>query len=117
MKAVKQTTKDQFPRVYVEVLNGLFSLTEKEVGVIVAILQKRQELIDNGLSGKYLTKFLFNTETRKEIYTSLGLSYHGFNNYLNALIKKGIIIDNDGDYSLIKQIIPETKVEFEFKVI
>lgn len=117
MKAIKKVTKKEFPAIYLELLNGIFNLTSSEKKVMEAILLKRQELIDGGMTGVLLEEYLFSTKCRKNLYETLGLSSNNFANYLNSLVKKGVIIDKDGEYTLIKQVIPDTKVEFEFKII
>lgn len=112
-----EVTKEQFTRHYLVLWNGMLHLTEKELDLLEALVNKYIEL--NVIKDrKYRYDLLFSSQILKEIRNKIGMKEQAFNNYKCALRNKGIIItDGDGNPSLDPRVIPIEEVTFKFKII
>jgi hypothetical protein len=89
-------------------------ITDREKSVLIEVLVKREELSRDGISEPYLTKLLFDTESRKEYCESLEISSFSLTNSLSALKAKGVLGE---DFSVLKRLIPAEKLEFNFRYV
>lgn len=112
-----RVSKEDFPRKYLTVLNGEAQLSKNELDVLEQFIKKYMELKEEGLSGEYLNRILFDSKTRKEIYTNLGITASNLNNYFKKLVDKELIEATGDIYMLDPQLIPQEIVTFKFEVI
>lgn len=89
------TTLDRFFRYWVEFLEPLHGLTEREIDVITCFLKKRYELSKDILDPVKLDKYLMNEETKAEIRDECGVSPAHFQVIMGKLRKSGIIKDGN----------------------
>jgi hypothetical protein len=113
-----EVSKDQFIRHYLILWNGMLHLTEKELDILEATIEKYLELVIVIRDRKYLYDFLFSASVQKEIREKIGMKEQTFHNYKASLRNKGIIsLDKDGNPSLDARVIPVEEITFKFKVV
>jgi hypothetical protein len=112
-----QVSRDDFIRHYLVLWNGMLNLTEKELDLLEALIEKYLELVEVIKDRKYLYDFLFSPSVQKEIRDRAKMKEQTFHNYKASLKAKGIIvIDNDGNLSLDPKVIPMEEITFKFKI-
>lgn len=89
------TNLERFFRYWVEFLEPLHHLTEREIDVITCFLKKRYELSKDILDPVKLDKYLMNEETKAEIRDECGVSPAHFQVIMGKLRKSGIIKDGN----------------------
>ena len=89
------TTLDNFFRYWVEFLEPLHHLTDREIDIISAFLKKRYELSKSILAPVMLDKYLMNEETKVEIRDECGVSPAHFQVIMGKLRKSGIIVNGN----------------------
>ena len=89
------TTLDRFFRYWVEFLEPLHGLTEREIDVITAFLKKRYELSKDILDPIKLDKYLMNEETKAEIRDECHISPAHFQVIMGKLRKSKIITNGN----------------------
>lgn len=85
------TTLDNFFRYWVEFLEPLHELTDREIDVITAFLKKRYELSKDILDPIKLDKYLMSEDTKAEIREECNISSAHFQVIMGKLRKSGII--------------------------
>ena len=98
------TTLDKFFRYWVEFSKPLHHLTDREMDVITAFLQKRYELSKDILDPIKLDKYLMNEETKAEIRDECGVSPAHFQVIMGKLRKSGIIVNGNINPKFIPNI-------------
>ncbi len=88
------------------------NLTDREKSILVEILVRREELSKSGISEPYLTKLLFDTDSKDIICKLLEISGFSYANALKSMKDKGVITEN---LSIQHTLIPEDRLEFNFK--
>ncbi len=112
---ILNVSKEDYIKKYVRVItHGL--ITDSELLVIDQFISKYLELKQDQLPDKYLNKLLFDSETRKVMYNTLGYSYHNFNNYFKSLKDKGLIVENGGEYQINPFVLPQDSIAFKFEL-
>lgn len=101
------TTLNDFFRYWVEFLEPLHGLTEREIDIIAAFLRKRYELSKSIIDPTLLNKYLMNEETKAEIRDECGVSPAHFQVIMGKLRKSGIIVNGN----IHPKFIPKIKVE------
>lgn len=89
------TTLKRFFRYWVEFLEPLHKLTDREIDVITAFLLKRYELSKDILDPIKLDKYLMNEDTKAEIRDECGVSPAHFQVIMGKLRKSGIIVNGN----------------------
>lgn len=74
----------EFFRAWLEVMRPLHGLASKEMDFAAAFLKKRYELAETMTDSKLIDRVLFDTETKKGVAESLGISY----SYMQFIFKK-----------------------------
>jgi len=97
-------TLDRFFRYWVEFLEPLHHLTEREIDVITAFLKKRYELSKDILDPIKLDKYLMNEETKAEIRDECHISPAHFQVIMGKLRKSGIIVNGNINPKFIPNI-------------
>lgn len=96
---------------------GALDLTVKEREVLAAILDKLIELRDAGIKEPYISKLLFDKDTRKQYCDRLSISGFNLTNLLSSLKKKSVIKEvSKGLYEVDPKVIPQKEVKFKFDV-
>lgn len=110
-----KTTSIEFPRKYLEVLNGTLSLTDKEIELTAAIIDKYIKYGSQGLREPFLSKFVFSTEERKSLCDSLdGLSSQNLGNKFKRLLEKKVLLNDEAGYKLNPSLLPVQEIKFKF---
>ncbi len=99
------TTLNRFFRYWVEFLEPLHGLTEREIDIITAFLKKRYELSKKILDPVMLDKYLMNEETKAEIRDECGVSPAHFQVIMGRLRKSGIIVNGNIHPKFIPNIV------------
>lgn len=89
--------------------------TDREKSVLCEIINRRLELEDDSIKEPYLTKLLFDSDSRKIYCESLSISAFNLTNILSSLVEKEIIGKEDNGYSIPEYLIPSNTLTFEFK--
>jgi len=109
-----KTTSENFPKVYLQILNGTLQLTDKEIELTSAIIAKYLKYGSQGLREPFLSKFVFSTEERKSLYESIeGLSSQNLGNRLKSLVDKNVLSKDNG-YKLDPSLLPVQEIKFKF---
>ena len=116
MKIVKvNTDKLGFSKAYLTLFNGTLKLTDRELDLLALLLDKYMEFKEQGLQEPFLSKFVFSTETKREVQAALGINSQYFQNIVSNLAKKGVLIkEGAGLYKFIPHIIPQREIGFSF---
>ena len=93
---------------YIELFNGIFRLTTREIQVLSAFVDIH---LDENHYG-----YVFNPENRKRVAQKCNInSPYGVNQYIKNLKKKNAITIDDGEkYSIHKLLIPKGEGKIEF---
>lgn len=92
----KGVIKEDVYKEYLEIVNCIFRLSKSEL-----------ELTDKLLSS--CREQLLTTQHRIELQKELDISNFNLNNRISSLKSKGIIIENEGFYTLLSILIPKIK--------
>lgn len=98
------STKNNFFRYWVEFLKPLHHLTDREMDIITAFLQKRYELSKDILDPVKLDKYLMNEDTKAEIRDECGVSPAHFQVIMGKLRKSKIIVNGNINPKFIPNI-------------
>lgn len=85
--------------------------TAREHSILTEILLRRRELADS-VEEPFLTKLLFDTDSRKIYCDNLDITSQVFNNILMGLKKRGII---SKELQIESTLIPDDSLEIRFK--
>ena len=107
---------ESIERVWVNLIAGLSNLTDREIDVLVVILNKRKVLIKEGIKQPYLSQILFSTETRKEYCGFLGITEYNFTNLLGSLRKKNSLIKTNEIEDVHQRLIPAEEMLIKFEL-
>jgi hypothetical protein len=113
---VKTANQGGLSRAYLTLFNGSLKLTEKELGLLSLLLDKYVEFKEEGLKEPFLSKFVFSTETKKEVQKISKTEPQYFQNILASLVKKGPLISKGfGQYTFDSMVIPRREIAFKFE--
>lgn len=116
MELVARVDKDGHIRNWIRIWNGGLQLTEKEQVFFGELLSLVMTMQEDGIKEPYLSQLVFSTKEMEKIKTKLGLSKQGLSNYKISLRDKGVIAqDDNGDYRILPQLIPEESITFKFE--
>lgn len=111
------TTKENYTLMWLVLWQGALDLTSREREVLAAILDKILELNEEGIKEPYLSKLLFDKDTRKYYCDKLGISAFNLTNLLSGLKEKKVIKEvSKGLYEVDSKVIPQKEVTFKFDV-
>ena len=98
-------------KAYLQILNPVLKLKDKEIEVLSSFLSiwYKNKNNDN------IEKLLFSTPIRKMVRNSIGMSEASFNNHITMLRKKKIIVDKKINNSILKNI-KNTGIEITYKI-
>ena len=98
-------------RAYLQVLNPVLKLKDKEIEVLSSFLSIWYKNKNN----KDLNRLLFSTPVRKMVRKSIGMSEASFNNHITMLRKKKMIVDKKINSSILEAI-KEEGIEVTYKI-
>ena len=98
-------------KAYLQILNPLLKLKDKEIEVLSNFLC----IWYNNKNNKNLNKLLFSTPVRKAVRNTIGMSEASFNNHITMLRKKDMIKDKAIN-NLILQGIKDQGIEITYKI-
>ena len=98
-------------KAYLQILNPLLKLKDKEIEVLSSFLSIWQSNRDK----KDLNKMLFSTTVRKLVRKQIGMSEASFNNHITMLRKKKMIVDKSINPTILKGI-QKDKIEITYKI-
>lgn len=97
-----KTTEAGYFKLYLQILNPILKLVDKEIEVLSVFLDVYQKNISN----PKINQYLFSTQTLKSIREHLKMDVHSFNNYKYSLRKKKMFINNTINPVILKGITP-----------
>jgi len=102
------TSKEEFYKIHFGITNFMFpmKLSEKEIEVLSAFLGELSEFTKDDM---------FNTFVRKRVREKLNLSHGGLGNYIGALKKKRVIMEDESKKLIVNPAIlpPEEHLGFQ----
>lgn len=102
-------------RTYLILFNGSLKLTERELDLLSLLLDKYTEFKEEGLIEPFLSKFVFSTETKKNVQKSMNINAQYFQNIISGLVKKGCLKSlGAGQYAINASLIPRKQIGFHF---
>tara|TARA_Y100000385_G_C12913003_1_gene559149 strand:- start:93 stop:440 length:348 start_codon:yes stop_codon:yes gene_type:complete len=98
-------------KAYLQILNPVLKLKDKEIEVLSSFLSiwyknKNKQDID---------KLLLSTPVRKMVRKSIGMSEASFNNHITMLRKKKMIVDRKINSSILENI-KDQNIEVTYKI-
>ena len=101
----------QSMKAYLQVLNPILKLKDKEIEVLSSFLSIWQSNRDNA----NLDKMLFSTPVRKMVRKQIGMSEASFNNHITMLRKKSMIVDKKINSNILSGIEKE-RIEVIYRI-
>ena len=101
----------QSMKSYLQVLNPILKLKDKEIEVLSSFLSIWQSNRNNG----NIDKMLFSTPMRKLVRKQIGMSEASFNNHITMLRKKQMIVDKKINKNILSGI-KEDGIEVMYKL-
>ena len=98
-------------KAYIQVLNPVLKLKDKEIEVLSNFLS----IWYKNKTNPNIDKLLFSTKVRKMVRKAIGMSEASFNNHITMLRKKEMIVDKKINSSIL-QSIKETGIEVTYKI-
>ena len=98
-------------KAYIQILNPVLKLKDKEIEVLSNFLS----IWYKNKSNANLDKLLFSTPVRKMVRKSIGMSEASFNNHITMLRKKKMIIDKTLNPQIL-QGIKDQGIEVTYKI-
>ncbi len=116
MEIVKVNTAELgLSRAYLTLFNGSLKLTERELDLLSLLLDKYLDFKEEGLIEPFLSKFVFATETKRDVQKSMNINAQYFQNIISGLVKKGCLKPlGKGLYAINKSMIPRKQIGFSF---
>ena len=101
----------QSMKAYLQVLNPVLKLKDKEIEVLSSFLS----IWHSNRSNPNLDKMLFSTPVRKLVRNQIDMSEASFNNHITMLRKKNMIVDKKINSSILEAIKDEG-IEVTYKI-
>tara|TARA_R100001463_G_scaffold108548_2_gene163086 strand:+ start:1940 stop:2287 length:348 start_codon:yes stop_codon:yes gene_type:complete len=98
-------------KAYLQILNPVLKLKDKEIEVLSSFLSiwyKNKDRQD-------IDKLLLSTPVRKMVRKSIGMSEASFNNHITMLRKKKMIVDRKINSSILENI-KDQNIEVTYKI-
>lgn len=104
-KLVKTVNKTDLYKEFIEALNGILQLTDREKGLLLLLI----DIEKNGPKSTRFGKNIINTDNRKYIRKITGITNDNLTRYLNRLKSKGLLVLGKGqdEWSLNPAVVPE----------
>lgn len=104
-KLVKTVEKDSLCREFIETLNGILQLTEREKDLLLLLI----ELDINSPKIPGYNKNVISTENRKYLRDKTGVTNDNLSRYLQKLKDKGLVVKGkaDDEWYVNPAVIPE----------
>jgi hypothetical protein len=103
--------RDAFFKYWLEFLNPLYKLLDREILVLSLFLKEREDLARYISDDALVDTFLFSRESRLKVLRQVpGFKYNNLNNVLSSLRKKGIITPQG---RLLVSLVPPLKAGSE----
>lgn len=98
-------------KAYLQILNPVLKLKDKEIEVLSSFLS----VWHNNKDKKDIDKLLFSTPVRKMVRRSIGMSEASFNNHITMLRKKKMIVNKKLNPSILDNI-KANGIEVTYKI-
>ena len=104
-KLVKTVNKADLYKEFIDALNGILQLTDREKGLLLLLI----DLEKNGPKSIKHGRNIINTDNRKHIRKVTGITNDNLTRYLNRLKSKGLLLLGKGqdEWYLNPAIVPE----------
>jgi SOS-response transcriptional repressor LexA len=117
MKQVKfqiQTTKENFFTDYFNAVNGSIGLSNKEIVVLAALVEQYNIIRKKTDNEDIINELLFSSRHRTLAREKVDISDLNFNNYISALKRKGVILEEENKFRKINpMLVPIVDIEQE----
>lgn len=95
---------------YLQLLNGILKLTDKEIAILADFVDLQKKINDAGFDMN-----AFSTENKKKVAKMQGRKdFNTLNHYIKKLSEKGVIRPIDGGYKIRDFLIPGNEKEIVF---
>jgi|GEM_PF-2157485 len=112
MTEKKTTVKIKTTFQYVQLMNGIFGLTDTEIKVLAAFIDKQKQLKASNIDIN-----VFCTEIKKQVAERLGRdNFNTLNNYIKRMHDKKAIRKIDSGYEIHWLLVPNNEKEVVFKI-
>ena len=98
-------------KAYLQILNPVLKLKDKEIEVLSSFLS----VWHNNKNNADIDRLLLSTPVRKMVRKSIGMSEASFNNHITMLRKKKMIVDKKINSSILEAI-KEEGIEVTYKI-
>ena len=88
------------------------TMTDREKSILIEVLVRRNELSEGGIKEPFLTKLLFDADSRKIYCAELEVSTFTLANAFKSMREKEIL---DDAYNIQHTLIPQDSLIFEFR--
>jgi hypothetical protein len=110
MELTARVNKESHIKLWLIAWNGGLKLTDKEIELTSAILNKAMNMQTAGVKEPYISELVLSSKSLIEIRNKLGLTKQGMNNYKKSLIAKKVIVNN----TINPKLIPQSSLTFKF---
>lgn len=112
------TTKSNFFVDYYNTINGSIGLSNKEIIVLAALVEQYNIIRKKTTNEEIINELLFSSRHRTLAREKAGISEVNFNNYVSALKKKSVILDDKDNFrKLNPMIVPIIDIETDKQVL
>lgn len=113
---VLTVSRKQFFSAYLKIWSGGFKLTEKELKLLVDILEIRNKIVTDGVKDPYLSELVFSNKNINALKKKHELQKQGWHNHKNSLIAKKALFEHDDIIYVSPVLIPREELVINFKV-
>lgn len=112
MKGKKTRVRIGSTAQYIQLLNGIFYLTDTEIKILAMFIDTHKRATDAGLDIN-----AFSTEMKKKVSDRLGRdNFNTLNNYIKSMCEKRAIIKVEEGYDVQGILIPDKDEFITFKI-
>lgn len=92
------TTRDDFFKDYFNIINGTIGLSNKEIVVLAALVEQYNIIREKTSNEDIINELLFSSRYRTLARERTNLEDLNFNNYVSALKRKGVILEEENNF-------------------
>jgi hypothetical protein len=112
MKGKKTRVRIGSTAQYIQLLNGIFYLTDMEIRILAMFIDTHKKVTDAGLDIN-----AFSTEMKKKVAERLGReNFNTLNNYIKSMHDKKAIVKTSEGYDVQNLLIPDSDEFITFKL-
>jgi hypothetical protein len=106
-----------YNRYFISLFNFVLKLTDKEVELVVSIIQVYNTLIEKNTDEELIPLLLFSKENTEMYANRLGIGLDNLYAYKSSLKKKGALKSTKNGPTLDPRLVPVKKMVFNFVIV